>query len=153
VSNVVAKRGNPTETLSAEVAAAVTEVARLLLREGVHVNRSALSVLATLRAGPKRITDLAASEYVSQPGMTTLVSRLEDEGWVERRPDAGDGRVVNVAITKAGIAMLEKALAARTEVLQKRIELLGPKERQALADAADALRTLTQDVAEGRRGR
>ena len=78
--------------------------------------------------------------------MTTLVSRLEDEGWVERRRDAGDGRVVNVAITKTGIAMLEKALAARTEVLQKRIELLGPKERQALADAADALRTLTRRV-------
>jgi DNA-binding MarR family transcriptional regulator len=145
VGNVVTKRGNPTETLSAEVAAAVTEVARLLVREGVHVNRSALSVLATLRAGPpKRISDLAASEYVSQPGMTTLVSRLEDEGWVERRRDTGDGRVVNVAITKAGIAMLEKALAARTEVLQKRIELLGPKERRALAAAVDALRTLTQ---------
>lgn len=141
----MAKRRNPTETLSAEVAAAVTEVSRLLLREGVHVNRSALSVLATLRAGPKRITDLAAAEYLTQPGMTTLVSRLEDEGWVERRPDAGDGRVVNVAITKAGVAMLEKALAARTAVLQKRIELLGPKEKQALAAAAAALQTLTQD--------
>lgn len=141
----MAKRRNPTETLSAEVAAAVTEVSRLLLREGVHVNRSALSVLATLRAGPKRITDLAAAEYLTQPGMTTLVSRLEDEGWVERRPDAGDGRVVNVAITKAGVAMLEKALAARTAVLQKRIELLGPKEKQALAAAAAALQMLTQD--------
>jgi len=144
MGNVVTKRVNP-ETLSAEVANAVTEVARLLVREGVHVNRSALSVLATLRAGPKRITDLAASEYVSQPGMTTLVSRLEDEGWVKRQRDAGDGRVVNVAITKAGIAMLEKALAARTEVLQKRIELLRPKERRALADAVDALRMLTRD--------
>ncbi len=142
MGNVVTKRVNP-ETLSAELASAVTEVARLLVREGVHVNRTALSVLATLRTGPKRITDLAASEYVSQPGMTTLVSRLEDEGWVKRQRDAGDGRVVNVAITKAGIAMLEKALAARTEVLQKRIELLGPKQRRALADAADALRTLS----------
>lgn len=132
------------EELSEELAAAITDVARLLLREGVHVNRTSLSVLATLRAGPRRITDLAACEFVSQPGMTTLVSRLEDEGWVERRPDASDGRVVNVAITPSGRRMLAAAIAARTKVLQKRIEPLSPKERQALADAASALRRLTQ---------
>ena len=45
-----------TEKLSAHLAAAITDVARLLIREGVHVNRTALSVLATLRSGPRRIT-------------------------------------------------------------------------------------------------
>jgi hypothetical protein len=110
--------------------------------ESLKKNSPALTVTAVVAicccvAAPALPTD--------KPGMTTLVSRLEDEGWVERRPDAGDGRVVNVAITKAGVAMLEKALAARTAVLQKRIELLGPKEKQALAAAAAALQTLTQD--------
>ena len=134
------------EELSAQVAAAVTEVARLLLREGVHVNRTSLSVLATLRDGPRRITDLADGEYISQPGMTTLVSRLEDEGWVERRPDPNDGRAVLVAITRAGSRMLDSAIAARTDVLRLRIEPLGPKERQALAKAVEALRYLTRDA-------
>ena len=133
----------PTDGLSEELAGAITDVARLLIREGVHVNRTALSVLATLRSGPRRITDLAAGEFISQPGMTSLVSRLEDEGWVVRQPDASDGRVVNVAITKKGISTLDKAITARSKALRKRIERLGPKERKALADAVEALRLLT----------
>jgi DNA-binding MarR family transcriptional regulator len=133
------------EELGSDLAAAVTEVARLLVREGVHVNRTSLSVLATLRSGPRRITDLASCEFVSQPGMTTLVSRLEDEGWVKRRPDPTDGRAVNVVITKAGERVLEKAIAARSRVLCKRIERLEPKDRRAVADAVAALRTVTRD--------
>lgn len=133
------------ETLSTELGAAITEVARLLIREGVHVNRTALSVLATLRGGPRRITDLAACEFVSQPGMTVLVSRLEDEGWVKRQPDPSDGRAVNVVITKSGERMLDEALAARTEVLRKRIERLTADEQQALAAATTALGTLTRN--------
>jgi len=140
----------PPEALSADLAAAVTDVARLLIREGLHVNRTSLSVLTTLRDGPRRITDLAASEFISQPGMTMLVSRLEDEGWVVRRPDERDGRVVNVAITKKGLSTLERAIAARTEALRRRIAPLGRKERQALADAIEALTRLTRDEPEAR---
>lgn len=132
------------ETLSEELAAAITEVARLLIREGVHVNRTSLSVLATLRNGPMRITDLAACEFVSQPGMTALVTRLEEQGWVKRQADPDDGRVVNVAITKPGTTMLEAALAMRTEVLRRRIEPLSAADKRALAAAAAALRKLTQ---------
>lgn len=133
------------ERLSTDLAAAITEVARLLIREGVHVNRTALSVLATLRGGPRRITDLAGGEFVSQPGMTVLVSRLEDEGWVKRRPDQSDGRAVNVVITKAGERMLDEALAARADVLGKRIERLTADEQRALTAAVTALGTLTRD--------
>ena len=133
------------DELGSELAAAVTEVARLLVREGVHVSRTSLSVLSTLLAGPRRITDLAACEFVSQPGMTTLVSRLEDEGWVKRQPDPTDGRAVNVVITKSGERVLENAISARSEVLRKRIDRLQPKDRRALADAVTALRTVTRD--------
>ncbi|HEY2543419.1 MAG TPA: MarR family transcriptional regulator [Gaiellaceae bacterium] len=128
--------------LAADLADAVTDIARLLIREGVHVNRTSLSVLATLRDGPRRITDLAGCEFISQPGMTTLVSRLEDEGWVERRPDPTDGRAVNVAITKAGTATVEAALAARTAALQKRIEPLSRADREAVARAVEVLKKL-----------
>jgi len=41
--------------------------------------------------------------------------------------------------------MLEQAIAARTEVLRKRVERLAPAERRALADAVAALETLTRD--------
>lgn len=130
------------ETLGHDLADAVTDVAKLLIREGVHVNRTALSVLDTLRAGPRRITDLAGCEFVSQPAMTNLVSRLEEEGWVERRADPTDGRAVNVAITKSGIATVEAALEARADALTKRIEPLSASDRAAIANAIAALKKL-----------
>lgn len=108
----------------------------------MHVNRTWLSVLATLRAGPRRVGDLAASEFVSQPGMTMLLSRLEEEGWVVRRPDACDGRVVNVAITPAGRRMLQSAIDARNDVVRRRVERLEPKDKRALESAVATLRKM-----------
>jgi DNA-binding MarR family transcriptional regulator len=132
----------PKQTLHTDLGNAIMEWCRLLAREGVHVNRTWLSVLATLRGGPRRVGDLAASEFVSQPGMTTLLSRLEEEGWVVRRADATDGRVVNVAITPAGRKMLQSAIDARNDVVRQRVERLGARDRRALEGAVATLRKL-----------
>ena len=43
---------------------------------------TSLSTLATLElTGPRRITDLAANEGVTQPSMTALVTRSNDRDW------------------------------------------------------------------------
>ncbi|MFD0891191.1 MarR family winged helix-turn-helix transcriptional regulator, partial [Streptosporangium algeriense] len=52
-----------------------------------------LGVLHTLAGrGPMRLSELKASEQVTQPAITQLVTRLERDGLVERRPDPTDGR-------------------------------------------------------------
>ncbi|MGZ4279795.1 MAG: MarR family transcriptional regulator, partial [Solirubrobacteraceae bacterium] len=56
-------------------------LARLLVglfrAEKGELSRTAASVLARVRdEGPQRVTDLATSESVAQPSMTTLVARL-----------------------------------------------------------------------------
>src|SRR5205085_4352762 len=69
-------------------------------QRGREVSLTAASTLATLaRTGPRRLTDLAVNEGVTQPSMTAVVSQLEDLGFVERRRAPGDGRVVLVAST------------------------------------------------------
>jgi hypothetical protein len=70
------------------------------------------------------VTDLAATESVAQPTMTTLVVRLERDGLVERGSDAADGRAVLVSITDEGLATLRRFSAARAEVLGARLETL-----------------------------
>jgi len=50
--------------------------------------------------GPHRLSELAVREGVSQPAMTSLVSRLERDGYAKRRPDPADARVVVVHLTK-----------------------------------------------------
>lgn len=68
-----------------------------------EISLTSASTLATVeRTGPRRITDLAAIEGVTQPSMTALVTVLERAGLVERRQDPRDQRVVLVALTAAG---------------------------------------------------
>jgi DNA-binding MarR family transcriptional regulator len=119
---------------------------RLLARERTgQLSRTATSVLATLRdGGPQRVTALAAGEAVAQPTMTTLLGRLERDGLVERGADPDDARAVRVRITDEGRERLELRRAARTAVLETRLEALDGDERAALAAALPALDKLIE---------
>jgi DNA-binding MarR family transcriptional regulator len=102
------------------------------------------STLATLeRFGPRRLTELAAVEGVSQPGMTQIVSRLEREGLAERRSDPTDGRAVIVRITEAGRAELARRREAQAKRLAELLAELPEEDRAAIAAALPALDRLT----------
>jgi DNA-binding MarR family transcriptional regulator len=51
---------------------------------------------------PVRITDLHRRVLLSQPALSRMVDRLVERGLVERCEDAGDRRVVRLALTEAG---------------------------------------------------
>jgi DNA-binding MarR family transcriptional regulator len=107
------------------------------------MSSSAITTLYTLNAdGPLRISDLAVRESVSQPGMTTIVNRLEAAGQAERVADPTDGRAALVRITAAGRAVLAHRHAARVEVLQHELHGLNAADRSALAAALPALERL-----------
>ncbi|WP_346179630.1 MarR family winged helix-turn-helix transcriptional regulator, partial [Streptomyces cuspidosporus] len=88
----------------AELAGVLEQVASWLRRtlRNEEWNTVALSVLDELvREGPRRVTELAALERASQPGMTGIVGRLQAAGLVGRAPDPTDGRATLVAPTNA----------------------------------------------------
>ncbi|TPQ23648.1 MarR family transcriptional regulator [Streptomyces sporangiiformans] len=105
-----------------------------------------LSVLDTLafRGSPMRLTDLTRTEQISQPGITQLVTRLERDGLVERRPDPDDGRAVLVHITEAGRRIGRSRHDDRTRHLIPLLAQLTPEERQVIADALPALTRLAE---------
>jgi DNA-binding MarR family transcriptional regulator len=118
----------------------VTAVVRHNPRE---ISLTAASTLSTLgRTGPRRITELAAVEGVAQPSMTVLVTGLERSGLVERQTDAGDRRVVLVALTEAGADYLRRRRRAGAEVFAGLIGKLPAEEAAALMAAAPALQHL-----------
>jgi DNA-binding MarR family transcriptional regulator len=126
------------------IAEALTALVTLAVRHRSRgVSLTAASTLARLeRTGPRRLTDLAISEGVTQPSMTALVSQLEGLGYAERRRDPGDGRVVLVAITRAGrghVRSLRQESAAAFSVL---MDKLGDDDLAALSAALPALRRL-----------
>jgi DNA-binding MarR family transcriptional regulator len=114
---------------------------------------TSLSTLGTLeQAGPRRITDLAASEGVMQPSMTALVSALERSGLVERRRDPSDRRVALVALTSDGMDYIRARRQAGVEVFAQLIDALPADEVKSLLAAATAI-THIQHLDEERRSR
>jgi DNA-binding MarR family transcriptional regulator len=118
-----------------------------------ELSLTGVATLATLaQTGPRRLTDLAANEQVTQPSMTALVTQLEDLGYAERRRDPCDGRVVLVAITRAGQEYLRSMRRAGASVFTALIDKLPPEEVAALSAALPALRHLLDLAAEGETG-
>jgi DNA-binding MarR family transcriptional regulator len=134
------------ETLAAELEERLAHVWATVLRSSFReLSRTAISVLALLRdGGPRRITELAAAEAVAQPTMTTLVTRLERQGLVARRPDPRDARAVLVALTGAGRDALARQRRERAAVLAQRLAALDEADLDALRDALPALDRLAK---------
>jgi DNA-binding MarR family transcriptional regulator len=95
---------------------------------------SALSVLVF--GGPLPLSRLAAVEQVSPPAMTKTVAALEAGGLASRTRSTEDGRVVLVAATDAGRALLERGRAARVRMVADLIAHLPERDRHTLARAA-----------------
>ena len=109
------------------------------------MSRSAASALGNLRdLGPTRITELANLEGVTQPTMTTLVTRLERDGLVTRSPDPADARAVRVEITEEGRQRLVRMRAERAAALDAALAELEPEERALLEAALPVLEKLSR---------
>lgn len=110
----------------------------------VPMSSSAASTLVTLeRTGPLRISDLAERERLTQPGMTTLVNRLEQDRYAERVPDPTDGRATLVRLTDAGRAFIGQLRRGRTQALLAEVAQLSATDQAALLAAVAALDHLT----------
>jgi len=96
------------------------------------------------RDGPHGLTELAHAQRVSQPGMTQLITRMEREGLVRRTANSDDRRAVLVEATDAGLDLLERRRAERTEALQHLLDRLDPQDRAAIAAALPALARLIE---------
>ncbi len=126
-----------------------TLAAGIIRRRSRTLSLTALSTLATLEhAGPKRLTDLAVTEEITQPSMTSLVTQLEQLGLAERRRDRADARVVLVAITRTGRQLIRERRRAGAKALTELIDKLDEQDAAELSAALPALRRLVDVVAE-----
>ena len=112
-------------------------VGTLVIRQRPRdLSLTALSSLSTIeRSGPRRLTDLAVAEGVTQPSMSAIVSQLETLGLVERQSDAQDGRVVRVAVTSAGREQLSTLRRVGAAVFDVIVDKLDPSEADSLRAA------------------
>jgi DNA-binding MarR family transcriptional regulator len=129
----------------AELTAVLEDWTRMAIRlpAAQRLSFTTLSVLHTLAGrGPLRLTELTASEQVTQSAITQIVTRLERDGLVRRQPDPSDGRAVLVRITPPGAAIIDGRRAERTARLSELAGRLAPADRAAIAAALPALARL-----------
>jgi DNA-binding MarR family transcriptional regulator len=106
-----------------------TFYAGTLTQAGLRISPAGLGVLRVLLAGDGLKSSDVASRGWSSPGtLTSVVNTLVREGYVERRSDAGDRRVVRLFVTDAGRQVCEDYFA-----------FAGPRWREAFGfvDPAD----------------
>jgi DNA-binding MarR family transcriptional regulator len=133
---------DPSAAIGAALYGLATRAARRLPRD---MSLTSAATLATLeRTGPRRITDLAAVEGVTQPAMTTLVRVLEESGLVERRGDVSDKRITLVCLTVAGASYVRARRRAGARAFERLIRGLTDEEVQALVAALPALQHLAE---------
>src|SRR5262245_44651002 len=127
-----------------------TRAARRLPRD---MSLTSAATLATLdRTGPRRITDLAVVEGVTQPAMTALVRVMEESGLVERRGDASDRRGRLVWLTESGASYVRTRHQAGVHAFERLIGELTGDEIEALVTALPALKHLAELESQDREG-
>jgi DNA-binding MarR family transcriptional regulator len=100
---------------------------------------SQLSSMGALRIRPYILSDLATMMQVSSPTMSNTVSTLESRGWVTRRRDTVDRRVVWIEITQAGLDVLESFEAQVAERLAGFLAGLSHDQKATLTDGLSVL--------------
>jgi DNA-binding MarR family transcriptional regulator len=124
-------------------------LSRLFLsRAGLGISRTEAGVLQALAARPRRITELAAREGVTQPAITLLINRLEDRGWVLRVPDAGDRRAVLVELSDEGRRVFDRLRAEYRALLHEEMATLPARDVRTLARAIEILDRLIEQLEE-----
>jgi DNA-binding MarR family transcriptional regulator len=112
-------------TLRREVA-----LIRAAQTKDLEFGHNQISVLYRLSLSPANMGELAEYALTDKASMTRTVALLEKSGFVTRRPDPADRRVVNISLTAKGKSQARKAQAIRSAVGKKLDSALSPAERK-----------------------
>lgn len=99
----------------------------------------ALVLLAFSRAGALPMRVVGERLMVHPTSATSIVARLERQGYVERVPNPDDGRGVLARVTPAGLAAMEAA-TADLHAIGFGMDAVAAGERAALTDTLRTLR-------------
>lgn len=96
------------------------------------------AVLATLRVAgaPYRLSPsrLQSTLLFTSGGLSNLLKRLENEGWIKRSIDPNDGRGVLVKLTAKGIRLADEAMPRHAAAELHLLRMFDQNQRETLAN-------------------
>ncbi|MBB3220032.1 MarR family winged helix-turn-helix transcriptional regulator [Pseudoduganella umbonata] len=94
------------------------------------------TALSVFRAqGSLSNAQLAERTMVSPQSANEMVKTMEAQGWIERRPDPSHGRIIQISLTIAGHAVMERCDAEVVKVEAQMFAGLALEEKMALHSA------------------
>jgi len=108
-------------------------------------------LLAVVREGPTRLSEIAAAEGINPTMLSRVVSDLVEAGLVERTSDERDRRTAWVTATAAGRRLSERMRRERTDALAHALTRLEDRDRRQIENALAALERLAEELGQGRR--
>lgn len=107
----------------------------LELKKGDSMKKGERSVLYCIQCAQTdgmKSTEVAAAMNMPPPGITLILNKLEEKGYIKRGTNSKDRRVVTVSLTEAGTRALEEALNEQKEYLGKLTDYLGEADSQEM---------------------
>ena len=94
------------------------------------------------------MAEAAAELRLAPNSVSTMVSKLAEDGLLSRDRGASDGRSVRLTVTEAGAARVEQWRDIRTDLTGRALERLPTADRRALVAAIPALTRLAEQMEE-----
>jgi DNA-binding MarR family transcriptional regulator len=134
-----------------EAIGAVRRITRRAVRTSVHdplpPARSELLRLAARRPGIG-VAEAAAELRLAPNSVSTMVSKLTEDGLLHRGRVATDGRSVRLTITDKGAARIDQWQDIRVDLAGRAIDRLTVADRRVLMAAIPALTRLAEQMEE-----
>lgn len=115
-----------------------TEFSNLSLKE-IHVLEAVC--LASDQGKDNRAAAIASALRITPGTLTTSVSLLEKKGYLIRKKDENDKRVVRIFATEKGLAAQQKHIAFHHEMIDGILDALNQEQAHAFACALEKLQT------------
>lgn len=97
--------------------------------EEFDLNRSQASILFTLhQRSSMSQKELAESLNMTPPSITSAIRKMEQEGYIRRRQDESDQRVMRLALTEKGAACVENVKRVADEMHELIFRGMSPEE-------------------------
>jgi DNA-binding MarR family transcriptional regulator len=120
------------------------------LQNGAGLPHAYYEILARLSEAPDRtlrMSQLASTSLSSRSRLSHAVARMEEAGWVRRRPCPTDRRGQNAELTDQGFARLQDAAPGHVEEVRALLfEVLTTEQQHSLREISDALAARLSDA-------
>ncbi len=101
-------------------------------------------VLRHVRRGVTSMSDLAVAKNISRPAISQTVDTLVRKGLLTRVQSMQDRRVVELALTGEGIALLDAVFEATREWMKERMSGMSAEELETIAKAMTMMRKMLE---------